>query len=61
MFERLRGMELCHEGGYTPPYYALSCGGEIWALADPPIYVATFSPTVPTITTTWGRLKGTHR
>ena len=53
-------LELCHEGGY-PPYYALSCSGEIWALTDPPIYLDTFSPMVSTTTTTWGRVKGMCR
>jgi hypothetical protein len=54
-------IELCHEGGY-PPFFALSCEGEIWSLADPPEHVDTFLiPPVPAAVTSWGRVKGVFR
>ena len=53
-------LELCHEGG-VPPFYALSCDGEVWTLADPPQHVDDFFISLPARITTWGHVKGVYR
>ncbi len=51
-------LELDQEAGYEPSW-ALSCDGEIWALTDPPQYVATLAlPQTSAQPTSWGCLKG---
>ncbi len=51
-------IELNREAGFEP-CWALSCNGEIWALSDPPQYVATFaSPPTAAQPTCWGWVKG---